>query len=81
MDRELLQDYYHKSEFSRVQAEALAAIFTQFREEMATKQDLAVLRAEMHSELGSLKADLTWRFLGLLAFFSTVTTLVNLFAG
>jgi hypothetical protein len=55
----------------------------QFKEEVATKNDLAIFRAEMESKLDTslahLKADLTWRFLGLLAFFSTIMTLLNLF--
>ena len=62
-----------------MQAEALAAIFAQFREEVATKQDLALLRAEMKATAAELKADLTWRFLALLAFFSTVMTLLNFY--
>ena len=66
-----------------MQAEALAAILAQFREEVATKQDLAVLRAELRAEIqataAELKADLTWRFLALLAFFSTVMTLLDFY--
>lgn len=79
MNRELLHDYFKKSGFTSMQAEALAAIRAQLKEEVATKDDLAILRAEMNSSLANLKADLTWRFLGLLAFFSTIMTLLNLF--
>jgi hypothetical protein len=67
------------SGFTSMQAEALAAILAQFKEEMATKDDLAILRVGMESTIARLKADLTWRFLGLLAFFSTIMTLLNLF--
>lgn len=54
-----------------MQADALAIIFaqfreevpTQFREEVPTKEDLAVLKSEFRADLALLEADLTWRFI------------------
>lgn len=83
MKQELLREYFTRSEFTMTQAEALAAIMSEFREEVATKDDIAILRAELRgefrSEIASLKADLTWRFLVLLTFFSTAMTLFDRF--
>ena len=50
------------------QAEALSRILA----EMATKNDLALLRQELRADIQSLKADLTWRFVAGIGFFAAV---------
>lgn len=89
-----------------MQADALASVFEFYREEMATKHDLALLRTErradmttlrtevageltalrgeitacqhaLRTEMATLKADITWRYVALIALFSTVMTLVD----
>lgn len=71
----------------------MSALRTELRGDMAAlraelKGDMAALRAELtgemkdlRTEMSDLKADLTWRFVALTAFFATVTALVNIFVG
>lgn len=108
MKKDLLQQHFGKSGFDEMQADALAPVFELFREEMATKHDLTLLRTELRgdkamlrtemsgelsslraevaaghnalrTEMATLKADLTWRFVALIALFSTVMTLLDVF--
>ena len=105
MKKDLLEQHFEKSGFDPMQADSLAAIFELYRDEMATKHDLALLRTELkgemttlrseisgemavfraevaaghqalRTEMATLKADLTWRFVALIALFSTVVTLL-----
>lgn len=130
MKNELLTQHFRKSGFDEMQADALTAYFSQLRDEMTTKQDLASFRTEMkadiailhnemttgldalrremttgqgalrremttsqgalrnevaaslnglRTEIATLKGDLTWRFVALVVFLSTVTTLLSIF--
>ncbi len=54
MKKDLLQQHFQKSGFDGMQSDALAAVF----EEMATKHDLALLRAELKGDMNALRADL-----------------------
>ena len=112
MKRDLIYQHFQKSGFDDMQSDALAAIL----DEMATKQDLALLRSELSSlraemnaghaslrnemtaslsasrnemtaalngirtEMQTMKGDLTWRFIALVVFLSTIVSLVTLFA-
>jgi hypothetical protein len=89
MNRELVQDYLEQSGLKQEQAHALSRIFA----EMATKGDLAGLRADfvvleeksdalrsdLNASLAGLEARLTWRIIGTIVFLSTVMTLLNLY--
>lgn len=75
MDRELIQDYLEGKGMKEAQAEALSRILS----EMATKQDLLLLKGEVEKNLETLKADLTWRMIAMAVFLATVMTLLNLF--
>ena len=89
MDRQLTQYYLQQSGMQPSQAEMLSAIL----DEMATRgevrslelrmnelrSEMQVLRADMVSELKSLEARLTWRFIAGIAFFASLMTLLDLF--
>ena len=64
MNRELIRDYFQKSGFDDMQADALEKILA----ELVTKDDLA-----------RLEAKLTWRIFGATAFLATVMTLLDSF--
>lgn len=88
MNKDLLQDYFQKSMFSDVQAEALARIFAEF----ATKSDLAELQSELKGDMAALRAGvqaelsamatrLTWRMIAVVGFFGSAITILNAFLG
>src|SRR5690606_41882097 len=58
MKRDLLRQHFEKSEFTAMQSDALALLFEQYREEMATKQDVALLRAEMSGLRAELRGEM-----------------------
>lgn len=71
---DLVSDYLSKSGMDPAQAEALSRILADMEARLATKEDLA-----------ALKADLTWRMMAVVALvnglFGTVLALVNAFGG
>ena len=64
MNRELIRDYFQKSGFSQMQADALEKILS----DLVTRDDLA-----------RLEANLSWRIFGATAFLATVMTLLDAF--
>lgn len=90
MDRKLLENYFCKSEFSGMQADALSRILAEMKETFATKEDLSVLKAELQGEMAAVRSDLTelearltWRMLAIVSLvvglFGTIFTLLNAF--
>lgn len=82
MNRDLVKDYLGKSGMNDAQAEALSRILDQ----MATKNELQLLREEMEvrfmaleRKIETVKGDLTWRLIALFAFFGTIMTLLDVF--
>lgn len=65
MKKDLLQKHFQKSGFDDMQADALIEIFTHFREEMATKQDLTLLRTELKGEIAAFRSELKGDFAAL----------------
>ena len=58
MKSDILQQHFERSGFSSMQADALSLVFEQYREEIATKHDLNVLRAELKGDMASLRGEL-----------------------
>lgn len=58
MKRDLLQQHFEKTGFTAMEADALALVFEQYREEMATKQDVALLRSELTAAMAALRSEL-----------------------
>ena len=44
------------------------------------RPEMAGLRGDLKSEIGALTGELTWRFIALVVFLATVTSLVGIFA-
>jgi len=70
MDRNLVQDYLQRSGMDAAQADALSRILADMETRLASKEDLA-----------AMKADLTWRMIAVVGFFGTVITMLNAFIG
>ena len=58
MKSHILQQHFEQYGFSGMQADAPSLVFEQYREEMATKHDLVVLRAELKGDMASLRGEL-----------------------
>lgn len=63
MDRDLIQDYLTRSGMDAAQADTLSKILSDMESRLATKSDIIQLRGEM----ATLKADLTWRMIAIVA--------------
>lgn len=66
VERELVEDYLAKSGMPHPQADTLSRILADMEARLATKEDLA-----------HLKADLTWRMIAVVGLFGTLVTLLN----
>ena len=80
MDEKLVRDFLHRSRFGPLQAEALARVFAQLREEFATKEDLHRLELKlsaMDEKLSAMEARMTWRIIGFVGLFGAVITLAD----
>lgn len=82
MDRDLVRDYLEKSGMNDAQADALSRIFDQ----MATKNDLALLEQKLEGrflalekKMEAVKGELTWRMFAVVALLGAVMTLVDVF--
>ncbi len=82
MDRDLVRDYLEKSGMNDAQADALSRIFDQ----MATKNDLALLEQKLEGrflalekKMEAVKGELTWRMFAVVALLGTILTLVDVF--
>ena len=58
MDEEILRSHFQHSGFDDMQADALASYFKLLREEVATKQDLNLLRTEMRADAAVLRSEM-----------------------
>jgi hypothetical protein len=70
LDQELITDYFQKSGFTKMQADAASRVLA----ELTTREDLARLKAE-------LKAELTWRIIAATGFLATLMALLDVFTG
>lgn len=68
MDKPTIQDYLRQAGMETSQSEALSNILGEM-----------VTRAHLRAEIGSLKADLTWRLTALIVFLAAVMTLIDVF--
>ena len=66
MDQELITDYFQKSGFTRMQADAASRVLA----ELTTREDLA-----------RLKAELTWRIIAATGFLAALMALLDVFTG
>ncbi len=68
MKTTIVNDYLSKSGMPETQADTLSHILGDMEARLATKEDLA-----------HLKADLTWRMIAIVGLFGTIVTLLNAF--
>ena len=68
MQSSIVKDYLSKSGMPETQADTLSHILADMEARLATKEDLA-----------HLKADLTWRMIAIVGLFGTIVTLLNAF--